>query len=183
VALHRGGRTGFLGKDTIRRREGGKKDKEKGEGPGLIHFSSIVPPAASSNGRGLIGRRGSEPGSPLLGSPFIVNRSLPFFLWMGYTDKPMIVSMIQIILKVPGVGSVKDKRRVVKSLKDRLWRRFKLSAAEVDLQDSLSFAQIGGALVSNSRTFGEAVLNKALKMIEDEGTIVIQDVQIHSEEF
>ncbi|MDR0600719.1 MAG: DUF503 domain-containing protein [Treponema sp.] len=95
----------------------------------------------------------------------------------------MIVSMIQIILKVPGVGSVKDKRRVVKSLKDRLWRRFKLSAAEVDLQDSLSFAQIGGALVSNSRTFGEAVLNKALKMIEDEGTIVIQDVQIHSEEF
>ncbi|MDR2553286.1 MAG: DUF503 domain-containing protein [Treponema sp.] len=95
----------------------------------------------------------------------------------------MIISMIQIILEIPGVESIKDKRRVVTSIKDRLRRRFRLSAAEVDLQDSLSFAQIGGALVSNSRVFGESVLNKALQMIENEGTVQIQDIQIHSEEF
>jgi uncharacterized protein YlxP (DUF503 family) len=95
----------------------------------------------------------------------------------------MIVSMIQIIFEIPDIGSIKDKRRIVKSVKDRLERRFHLSAAEVDLQDSLSFAQIGGALVSNSRTFGETVLNKAFKMIENEVPVRIQDVQIHSEEF
>jgi uncharacterized protein YlxP (DUF503 family) len=95
----------------------------------------------------------------------------------------MIVSMIQFILEIPDVGSIKDKRRVVKSVKDKLEKRFHLSAAEVDLNDSLSFAQIGGALVSNSRTFGETVLNKAFKMIENEIPARIQDVKIHSEEF
>jgi uncharacterized protein YlxP (DUF503 family) len=95
----------------------------------------------------------------------------------------MIVSMIQMIFEMPDIGSIKDKRRVVKSIKDRLERRFHLSAAEVDLQDSLAFAQIGGALVSNSRTFGETVLNKAFKMIENEIPVRIQDVKIHSEEF
>jgi uncharacterized protein YlxP (DUF503 family) len=91
--------------------------------------------------------------------------------------------MIQMIFEMPDIGSIKDKRRVVKSIKDRLERRFHLSAAEVDLQDSLSFAQIGAALVSNSRSFGETVLNKAFKMIENEIPVRIQDVKIHSEEF
>jgi uncharacterized protein YlxP (DUF503 family) len=88
-----------------------------------------------------------------------------------------------MIFEMPDIGSIKDKRRIVKSIKDKLERRFHLSAAEVDLQDSLAFAQIGGALVSNSRTFGETVLNKAFKMIENEIPVRIQDVKIHSEEF
>lgn len=95
----------------------------------------------------------------------------------------MVVSMIQLLFEVPEAGSIKDKRRIVKSIKDRLEGRFHLSAAEVDLQDSLAFGQIGGALVSNSRTFGEKVLNKVLDMIENEAAVRIQDVKIYSEEF
>jgi len=93
------------------------------------------------------------------------------------------VSMIQVIFQIPDIESIKDKRSVVKPVIEKLKRRFQMSVAEVDLQDSLSFAQIGGALVSNSRVFGEKVLNKALQMIENEGTMRIQDVKIHSEEF
>lgn len=95
----------------------------------------------------------------------------------------MIVSMIQMIFEVPDVESIKDKRRIIRSLRDKLQRRFHISAAEVDLQDSLTFAHIGGAIVSNSRGFGEMVLNKAFKMIEDETPIRIQDIRIYSEEF
>ena len=91
--------------------------------------------------------------------------------------------MIQLIFEIPEAGSIKDKRSVVKSVIQRLKNRFHLSAAEVDLQNSLSFAQIGGALVSNSRVFGESVLNKALQMIENDMALRIQDVRIHSEEF
>ena len=91
--------------------------------------------------------------------------------------------MIQLLFEIPESGSLKDKRRIVKSIIERLKNRFHLSAAEVDLQDSLSFAHIGGAFVSNSRTFGASVLNKALKMIENETALRIQDVKIHSEEF
>lgn len=95
----------------------------------------------------------------------------------------MVVSMMQFILEIPDVGSIKEKRRIIRSIKDKLQRRFHLSAAEVDLQDSLSFAQIGGALVSNSKTFGESVLHKAFAMIENEVPVRIQDMSIHSEEY
>jgi uncharacterized protein YlxP (DUF503 family) len=95
----------------------------------------------------------------------------------------MVVSMIQLIIEIPDVDSIKEKRRIVRSVKDKLQRRFHLSAAEVDLQDSLSFAQIGGALVSNSRAFGESVLQKAFAMIENEVPVRVQDMSIHSEEF
>jgi uncharacterized protein YlxP (DUF503 family) len=95
----------------------------------------------------------------------------------------MIVSMIQILFEIPDVGSIKEKRRIVTSVKQKMQRRFHMSAAEVDLQDSLAFAQIGGALVSNSKTFGESVLQKAFAMIEDEVPVRIQDMSIRSEEF
>jgi uncharacterized protein YlxP (DUF503 family) len=91
--------------------------------------------------------------------------------------------MIQIIFEIPDVDTIKEKRRIIRSIKDKLQRRFHLSAAEVDLQDSLAFAQIGGALVSNSKRFGESVLQKAFEMIEKEIPVRIQDVSIYSEEF
>ena len=91
--------------------------------------------------------------------------------------------MIQLIFEIPDVDSIKEKRRIIRSVKDKLQRRFHMSAAEVDLQDSLSFGQIGGALVSNSRAFGETVMQKAFEMIEKETPVRIQDIQIHSEEF
>jgi len=95
----------------------------------------------------------------------------------------MVVSMIQIIFEIPDIDNIKEKRRVIKSVTEKLRRRYRMSAAEVDLQDSLSFAQIGGALVSNSRTHGETVLRKAFDMIEKETPVRIQDMSIHSEEF
>ncbi|MCL2208626.1 MAG: DUF503 domain-containing protein [Treponema sp.] len=95
----------------------------------------------------------------------------------------MIVSMIKIIFEIPNAGSIKEKRRVIKSVIDKLYRNFRMSAAEVDLMDSLSFAQIGGALVSNSKVHGETVLQKAYNMIEKETPVRIQDMSIHSEEY
>ncbi|WP_461255870.1 DUF503 domain-containing protein [Treponema sp. R80B11-R83G3] len=91
--------------------------------------------------------------------------------------------MIQIIFEIPDIANIKEKRRVIKSVLEKMKKRYHLSAAEVDLNDSLSFAQIGGALVSNSKTFGEAVLQKAFDMIEKETNVRIQDIKIHSEEF
>ena len=95
----------------------------------------------------------------------------------------MIVSMIKIIFEIPEATNIKEKRNVVKSIKDKMYRRFHMSASEIDMLDSISFAQIGGALVSNSKVFGETVMQKAFAMIEKETPVRIQDVSIYSEEF
>ena len=89
--------------------------------------------------------------------------------------------MLDIIIELPESVSLKDKRRVVSSVKQRLRNKFRVSCAEVDILDSLSFAEIGAALVSNSRAFGESVMNKALAVVEDEYGLRIHDAQIHSE--
>lgn len=93
----------------------------------------------------------------------------------------MVVSMIQFILELPETTSLKEKRKVVLSLKEKLRIKFRISCAEVDLQDSLQWAQIGGALVSNSKDHGEQVLQKALAFAESHCRV--RDVQIHSEVF
>ena len=93
----------------------------------------------------------------------------------------MVVSMLQFIIQLPESYSIKEKRRVVQSLKAKLYHRFKLSVSEVDLQDSLAYSQIGAALVSNSRQFGESVLQKAIAFVENEGEGRLQDVSIFSE--
>ena len=79
----------------------------------------------------------------------------------------MVVSLIRIIIEIPGLASLKEKRRIVKSLKDRVRGKFRVSIAEVDLQESHSFAELGAAYVSNSRKLGESVMNKVLDFVED----------------
>ncbi len=95
----------------------------------------------------------------------------------------MIVSLLRFRLDLEGMTSIKDKRRIVSSLKDRLQRKFRMSVAEVDLQDSLTRAEIGAAIVSNSRTFGETVLQKALALVENDAPGRIAHVEIVSERY
>lgn len=95
----------------------------------------------------------------------------------------MIVSMLQVLFEIPDVGSIKEKRRIMRSVTEKLKHRFHMSAAEVDLLDSLSFGHIGGAFVSNSKSFGESVVQKAFEVIEKETPVRIHDMSIYSEEF
>jgi len=98
-------------------------------------------------------------------------------------DDPVVVSMVQIRIQLPPLESIKDKRRIVSSLKEKLANKFHLSVAEVDLQDSLVFAQIGAAFVSNSRPFGESVMHKALRFVEENCEGVMEDAQVFSETY
>jgi uncharacterized protein len=91
--------------------------------------------------------------------------------------------MIQLIIELPEMYSKKDKRRIVNSLKQKIQNRYKVSAAEIDLHESLKFTQIGAALVSNSRQHGERVMQKILTFVEDDVPGRVQDVQIYSEFF
>jgi uncharacterized protein len=93
----------------------------------------------------------------------------------------MVVSMIQFQLELPPIESIKDKRRIVSSLKEKLANKFHISVAEVDEQDSLHYARIGAALVSNSRTFGESVMHKALAFVESNCEAVLLDAEVFSE--
>ena len=77
----------------------------------------------------------------------------------------MIIGTLTIQMHLHGVGSLKDKRKIVKSLIGRLKSRFNFSVAEVDANDSKSLAIIGLATVSNDHTFIEKNLDTVLNFI------------------
>lgn len=54
--------------------------------------------------------------------------------------------------------SLKDKRHVIKSLKDRLRHKFNVSVAEIDYQDLWQRALVAAVTVSSDRGHGERVL-------------------------
>lgn len=60
----------------------------------------------------------------------------------------MVVGILQFELLIHGAESLKDKRRVVRSVKDRLHREHQVSVAEVGSQDLLNVAVLGVSLVS-----------------------------------
>ena len=80
----------------------------------------------------------------------------------------MVVGIARWELLLPGCQSLKDKRRVVKSLKDRLHQRFGVSAAEVDHQDLWQRAAIAAAVVSPDSRHAEEVLTACDRLVEAE---------------
>jgi uncharacterized protein YlxP (DUF503 family) len=68
---------------------------------------------------------------------------------------------------------LKEKRSVVRSLKDRLRARFNVSVAETGQQDVVSRAELGVALVATDRGFAEQVLDKVDRLIQLEGRAVV----------
>jgi len=93
----------------------------------------------------------------------------------------MVVSLVQFIIYLPDATNLKEKRRVVQSLKRRLQIKFRISAAEVDLHQSYTYAQIGAALVSNSKKHGDRVIQKVIDFVEQEVPGRIQDIETHTE--
>lgn len=84
----------------------------------------------------------------------------------------MVVGVLQAELSIPGAASLKDKRRVVRSLKDRLHREHQVSVAEVAAHDRLNLAVLGITLASaEGRRAGEvldAVEGKLRKLLDAE---------------
>jgi uncharacterized protein YlxP (DUF503 family) len=70
----------------------------------------------------------------------------------------MVIGILQFELLIHGAQSLKDKRRVVLSVKDRLHREHQVSVAEVALQDNMSVARLGLALVgTDGRYVGQTL--------------------------
>jgi uncharacterized protein YlxP (DUF503 family) len=61
----------------------------------------------------------------------------------------MVVGSLLVRLLIRESRSLKDKRQVVRSIKDRLRHNFNISVAEVDAQDHRQLAILGIAMVSN----------------------------------
>ena len=77
----------------------------------------------------------------------------------------MIVGVLRVRLILREAYSLKEKRRVILGVKDRLRVRFNVAVAEVGALDARQRAELGVACVSNDRRHAEGLLEKALRHI------------------
>ncbi len=71
-----------------------------------------------------------------------------------------VIGVLTLDIVVETSHSLKEKRHVVKSLKDRLRERFNVAVAEIDGLDSWQHAVVAAVTVSSDKVFAEKVLNQ-----------------------
>ncbi|UCD24598.1 MAG: DUF503 domain-containing protein [Gemmatimonadota bacterium] len=87
----------------------------------------------------------------------------------------MVVGVATWELHLAGCRSLKDKRRILKSLKDRLHRRLNVSVAETAHQDTWQRAELTCCVVATDRRQAESVLSSADTFVESEALTRIVD--------
>jgi uncharacterized protein YlxP (DUF503 family) len=78
----------------------------------------------------------------------------------------MFVGVVRIELHLPASASLKDKRSVVRALKERIRHRVHAAVAEVDHQDLWQRAALGVAVVSGERRQVAEMLQSVRQIVE-----------------
>jgi hypothetical protein len=87
----------------------------------------------------------------------------------------MTVGVLTLELGIFDARSLKDKRRALRSVKDRLRNGFSVSVAEVDELDSWQRAVLGVAMVGNEARFVNSCLDKIVDWIRKQRSVTLID--------
>ena len=78
----------------------------------------------------------------------------------------MVVGICRLTLMVPESHSLKEKRMVVRRIKDRVHQKFNAAIAEVGDQDAWQQAVLGFAVVANEKGFVESMVQRITDFVE-----------------
>ena len=90
----------------------------------------------------------------------------------------MHIGVCTLHLRLLDSHSLKDKRRTIKSVKDRVRNRFNVSIAEIDELDRWQWATLGVACVSNDSRFANGVLSKVANFVDEIGLVELANYEI-----
>jgi uncharacterized protein len=89
----------------------------------------------------------------------------------------MVVAVVSWELALPGCRSLKEKRMVIRSLKDRLSNRFNVSVAETGHQDLWGRSRISVALIASDRAAADGILDRVDRLVEGESRALILETR------
>ena len=90
----------------------------------------------------------------------------------------MVIGVCRVELSIPDSFSLKDKRRVLKSIITRIRNRFNVSISEIEDNDMWQRAIIGISSISNNAHYTNKVLNEVINYLQKERNIIILDYSI-----
>ncbi|SDN34081.1 hypothetical protein SAMN04488516_101456 [Desulfonauticus submarinus] len=93
----------------------------------------------------------------------------------------MLIGVLKIKFKLHAVFSLKEKRKIAQSLKQKIKNKYNIAIAEVNHQDSLDFLEFGIVTISNKMNQIESILKKVQNYIEAMSSEEI--IEIHTDFF
>jgi uncharacterized protein YlxP (DUF503 family) len=87
----------------------------------------------------------------------------------------VVIGVVAWELHIEGCGSLKEKRAVLRSLKDRLRGRHNVSVAETDHQNVWQRAEISVALVASDRRLAQRMMSQVDAMVASDARVRIID--------
>lgn len=91
----------------------------------------------------------------------------------------MEVGILFVELAIGEASSLKEKRKILKSLITRLKNKFNLSVAEVGAQNKWQKAELGIAVVGNDKSYLNRIMEKTIDKIEENGDMYLVEYQVH----
>ena len=89
----------------------------------------------------------------------------------------MIIGVLTLQLHLGEANSLKDKRRILKSLIARIKNRFNVSVSEVGQQDLWQCSTLGISMVSCEQAHVHKVLAAVVNFVEAQGSVLITNFQ------
>ena len=77
------------------------------------------------------------------------------------------IGFLSLSFHIPGAHSLKEKRQVIRSLKDRLRSAFNVSVAEIGEHDKWQRAVIGVCMISPDQVYIDQNLQQIVRLAED----------------
>ena len=90
----------------------------------------------------------------------------------------MYIAVLQFTMEIPYANSLKEKRSVVRSLKDRVRRRYNVSIAEVDDLDTWTAATLGATMVGSDVGYLNGAIDKLIATLETDRNSTLGDHQL-----
>ncbi|GIV01535.1 MAG: hypothetical protein KatS3mg015_0365 [Fimbriimonadales bacterium] len=87
------------------------------------------------------------------------------------------VGLLVLTLELPGCNTLKDKRRVLHSLMERVRRELHVSAAEVGFQNQIRSSSVAFAFVSGARVQVERLRESVERRFDEEPRLVVIERQ------
>jgi len=90
----------------------------------------------------------------------------------------MTIGVLEIDFRIPGARSLKDKRRVMQSLKHVMRNRYNCSVAETDFGDTWQRARLAVCVVSNESMHANQQLNEIVRFASNKAGAELLDYRI-----
>ncbi len=89
----------------------------------------------------------------------------------------MIIGVVTARISIPGARSLKDKRSVLRSLKDRILNKMNVSVAEVGSQDQWQYSEMAFVTVGASSEIVQSRISDLNKALHSNPRYVLMDLR------